>query len=154
MKAIFSKISAPESVRRNKALGASTGNFDPVSLDAKTVIIIKLTCYVFGSLDRQSISAMENRLGLRSDHRKQVSRQVAAYVNRPQGLSAIYKEMRTHRLSDHSSAYSIFERVCMIASYSARFDKSILRNLVGAGKQFGLTQDEIYRVIAKTKLAV
>jgi len=96
---------------------------------------------------------MENRLGLKSDHKKQVSRQVAAYVNRPQGLGSIYKEMRNNRLSDHSSAYSIFERLCTIASYSARYDKSVLNSIILVGKQFGLTQDEIYRVIAKSNLA-
>lgn len=153
MKAIFGKMREPESVRRKQTLGASTGNFSKAVLDPKTIAIIKLTCHVFEQLDRQSISAMERQLNLVADQKKRVSRQVADFINRPESLGEIYKGIKAARLSGHSDVYGIFERLCVISAYSARFDRTTLQRLIAVGKHLSLSQDEIYKLVEKSKLA-
>lgn len=150
MKAIFSQPGKFLDGNRKNAMGAASLAFEDHQLDFQSVTALQITCYVFGTLDRQAISAMERSLNITAPHRRKVRRLVADMSEKKPSLREILKPMKRR---DHNMAYSIFDKVCRMTSHSQRYDLSFLQKIITVGKAMGLSQGEIYRLIEKNGLA-
>lgn len=151
MKASFSRPGKFFDSKRNHSMGAASSTFKDTELDFNVTIAIKLSCYIFGRLDRQAIAGLERSQNISAPHRQCVRRLVAQTSEQNPSLKDILKPLLVQK--NHNLAYSVFNNVCVMTANSQRYDMSFLKKVIFVGKAMGLSEDEILRQIEKTGLA-
>ncbi len=151
MKMVFRKINREDAGAKRFVMGAATAAFDDNKLDLHTQTTIKLIYFIFHTLDRNMITALEKTLGVSAPHRRNVRRLVAKVSEQRSVLGDILKPVVR---KSHSERYRIFQSVCKTVSVSQKYDMDFIRRIVRVGKELGLSEDEIYRTVENHKLAV
>ncbi len=150
MKMIFRKINREDEGAKRFALGAATAVLEDSDLDLHTQTTVKLIYFIFHTLDRNMITALEKSLGVSAPHRRNVRRMIAKVSEQRAVLGEIIKPLMR---KPHSERYRVFQSVCKTVAISQKFDMDFIRRIVRVGKELGLSEDEIYRTIKSYKLA-
>ena len=135
-------------------MGSSSSNFDDKSLDAQSISIVKLTHAAFGHLDRQVSASIEANLNVKPNQRKNVQRLLAEVIDQKPSIADALRPLKRMQQGGHNTAYGIFDKMCMIAAHSQRYSQGTLNNLISIAQQLGLSQEEIYYLFQKSRLAV
>ncbi len=151
MKAIFSNPGKLLDRKRHYVMGTASSAFQNDTLGFNTSMAIKLSCYIFGNLDRQAIAGMERSLNISAPYRRNVRRLVAQMSENSLSLNEILKPLKNRK--DHHVAYLIFDSICAMTANSQRFDMSFMKKVISVGKAMGLAKNEIYRLVEKNGLA-
>jgi len=147
---VFKKISRPDEGAKRHVMGAASMAFEDNELDFCTDATIKLVYYIFHTLDRNMIAALEKTLGISAPHRRNVRRMIAKVSEQKTVLSEILKPV-TRR--SHSDRYQIFHMVCRTVAVSQKYDVDFIRRIVRVGKAMELSEGEVLRCIENNKLA-
>ena len=150
MKFSFKKSSYEDHGTARQPMGAAGGAFSKARLSEELKTSIRLAFHLFGTLDRQIISAMEVSLNLNASHREGVRRIVGEISNRKESLPEIIKPYRN---ATHHMRYRIFGDFCKIAAGHQRYDMGFIQKIISIGKAMDLSEDELYRWIKQAKLA-
>jgi len=140
--------------KSNPLMGTSSSNFEDKSLDINSVTIVRLTHLAFGHLDRQVFASIEANLNIRPNQRKNVQRLLAETVDQKPSVADALRSLQKMSQGRHNAAYGIFDKLCMIATESKRYNKATLNNLISIAQQLGLSQEEIYYLFQKSRLAI
>ena len=135
-------------------MGASSSNFNDKSLDIQSTAIVKLTHAAFGHLDRQVSASIEANLNVKPNQRKNVQRLLAEVIDQKPSIADALRPLKRMQQGGHNTAYGIFDKMCMIAAHSQRYSQGSLNNLISIAQQLGLSQEEIYYLFQKSRLAV
>jgi hypothetical protein len=115
---------------------------------------VKLTHSAFGHLDRQVSASVEANLNIRPNQRKNVQRLLADVIVQKPSVTETLRPLQRMAYGRHNTAYTIFDKICIIAAHSQRYSKQTLNNLIAIAQQLGLSQEETYYIFQKSRLAV
>lgn len=147
---VFKKVNWKDDDRKRHALGAASSGFEAEGLDIHIQTTIKLIYYVFHTLDRNMIIALEKSLRLSAPHRRNVRKLIAKISEQPAVLSDYVKPFVR---KSHCDRYSVFQSVCEIMAFSELQDEDYVRRIERIGRALGLEADEINRSIQSYDLA-
>ncbi len=129
-------------------MGTSTSMFKNSELDIRTIALVRLAFVSFTRTDRKTIIGIESFLRL-GDGRKYRSYQqlVAEILDSKTTMKDIVHPYWRAINGNVATARIMFADLCRLASVTGNLDKRTINNLIKAGSELGLSQEEMQRAL-------
>ncbi len=151
MKVFFKRSGPADHGMKKNVMGTASAAFADADLKEELKTSIHLAYFLFGRLDRKVISAMEITFNMNAAHRQNVRRFIGQVDNLKSPLKDI---VRPFRNASHNTRYRIFGDFCEIISSNPDSDAAFIRRIASIGRALNLSEDEIFRCIKQTRIAV
>ena len=129
-------------------MGSSTVMFKNSELDIRTIALIRLAFSSFSSSDRKTIIGIESFLRL-GDGRKYRSYQqlVVEIMDSKTTLKDIIHPYWRAINGNSATARILFADLCRLANATGNVDKRSINNIIKAGRELGLSQEDMQRAL-------
>ena len=127
-------------------MGSSTAMFQSATLDIRTIALIRLAFAAFSKTDRKTIIGIESFLKLGDGRKYRAYQQLVAEVldSKTTMKDIIHPYWRAIN-GNSATARILFADLCRLANETGNKDKRSINNIIKAGRELGLSQEDMQR---------